>query len=172
MYPHGELMAILVSAAFFALFHENFSQLFYAFGVGVLLGYLYCKTRSYLAVTLLHMAFNFIMGVIPSLLSTRVAEFLEILSTSDSSALLGMLPSLLMEYGVPLVLYMIHTLALNALTVVGVILLIVNLKKVRLQRGEAGLPSSKSAKAAMLNVGVIVCTVTLVVITVSSLFPA
>jgi membrane protease YdiL (CAAX protease family) len=62
--PYGEGAAILFSGLTFALFHGNFNQLFYAFGIGLILAYIYVKTGSYLRCVLLHAVVNAMFGVI------------------------------------------------------------------------------------------------------------
>lgn len=51
--------AILLSAAFFALFHGKLLQIIPAFFWGLLLGYIFYKTRSIVLSILLHMTVNF-----------------------------------------------------------------------------------------------------------------
>lgn len=55
---YGEKLALLTSALLFGLFHGNFSQFFYAFGLGLILGYAYLKTGKLRWPILLHMVFN------------------------------------------------------------------------------------------------------------------
>lgn len=68
LHRFGDRTAILVSAVAFALLHGNFSQLFYACFIGLLLGYVYCRTHRLLYTILLHMAVNLIGGVLPAAL--------------------------------------------------------------------------------------------------------
>jgi membrane protease YdiL (CAAX protease family) len=56
--PYGEKSAILFSSLLFGLMHGNFYQLFYAVGLGLILGYVYARTRRLLYPCLLHVAFN------------------------------------------------------------------------------------------------------------------
>lgn len=74
LHRFGDRAAILVSAVAFGLLHGNFSQLFYACFIGMLLGYVYCRTRRLRYTILLHMAINLLGGVLPSaLLSAQLA---------------------------------------------------------------------------------------------------
>ncbi|MCD8011489.1 MAG: CPBP family intramembrane metalloprotease [Lachnospiraceae bacterium] len=61
----GDRPAILVSALLFALLHGNFYQFFYAFGVGLVLGYIYARTGMIRYTIGLHMAINLLCGVLP-----------------------------------------------------------------------------------------------------------
>lgn len=56
--PFGRGTAILVSALTFALMHQNLAQFLYAFGAGILLGYLYEKTGSIWNGVILHLCNN------------------------------------------------------------------------------------------------------------------
>lgn len=157
MYRYGELTAILVSAVAFGLFHQNFSQFFYAFGIGVVLGYLYCKTGSYRAVTLLHMVFNLFMGVIPAVLSRGVLGFAEKASALTEPSLDLMLP-LVIEYALPLALYLLYMLLSGALNITGVVLICINAKKIRVGKSESALSVGERICAIVINVGVILAS--------------
>ncbi|WP_288273273.1 CPBP family intramembrane glutamic endopeptidase [uncultured Bifidobacterium sp.] len=55
---YGERPAIVLSALFFGLFHLNLYQFFYAFGLGLLFGYVYTRTSQLRYTVALHMAIN------------------------------------------------------------------------------------------------------------------
>lgn len=170
LYRHGELAAILTSAVFFGLIHQNFSQFFYAFGVGVILGYLYCKTRSYIAVTLAHVIFNMIMGVIPAILSPKVILFLVAIQEMSEDALVEALPSIASEYGIALACYLLYLLVMGALNIAGVIILLANLKKIRIEQNATDVPAVEKRKAILTNPGCICAAVLLTALMIASLF--
>ena len=60
----GEKRAILYSAVIFGLFHGNLQQTIYAFSLGLLLGYVYIRTRKLRYSIGLHMAFNFLGSIV------------------------------------------------------------------------------------------------------------
>lgn len=60
-------LAILVSAASFALFHGNITQIIYTFGAGLILAWVYAKTKRIIYPIIFHMLLNF-FGSIPSML--------------------------------------------------------------------------------------------------------
>ena len=167
----GELPAIFVSALLFGLFHQNFSQFFYAFGIGIVLGYLYCRTGSYLMATLLHMVFNFVGGVIPSLLSTKLFDFIESIEKLSGVELMEALPTLAMEHAVPLLIYGLYLMLVSAINIAGVICFIINIKKVRVEHAELTLSRAEMRKAALVNVGMIVAIVIFIILMILSLFP-
>ena len=176
-HKYGELTAILVSAAFFGLFHQNFSQFFYAFGLGIIFGYVYCKTGSYLTVTLMHMVFNTVMGVIPGLLLPKFLEFLEKINTIATSEVgeitaeqIDAVIPLLAEYALPFALYMLYALVIGAINISGAIILLINFKKSKLENACPELTAPEKRRAALLNVGTIAGAAVLIVLTVATLF--
>ena len=64
---YNSRIAIFVSAASFALFHGNLTQAIYTFGAGLMLAWVYTKTKNIIVPILLHMLINF-FGSVPSLL--------------------------------------------------------------------------------------------------------
>jgi membrane protease YdiL (CAAX protease family) len=61
---YGDRAAMVISAAAFGLFHGNFSQAFYAFGLGLAFGYIYLKTKRIGYTAALHMMINIVGGVL------------------------------------------------------------------------------------------------------------
>ncbi len=64
---YNSRFAIFISAASFALFHGNLTQVIYTFGAGLMLGWIYTKTKNIIYPIILHMLINF-FGSVPSLL--------------------------------------------------------------------------------------------------------
>ena len=71
--PYGKSFAIISSAIVFGLMHQNVWQIFYTTMAGILLGYVYAKTRSYLCVFLIHFVNNLI-SVIQTAISANIDE--------------------------------------------------------------------------------------------------
>lgn len=69
--PYGEKPALLYTALIFGLIHGNLSQFFYAFGIGLILGYLYLRTNTLWHGALLHILFNLLFGVMASYLQGK-----------------------------------------------------------------------------------------------------
>lgn len=68
--PYGSGMAVFVSAFCFGIFHGNFQQFFYAFALGIFLGYISYATDSMFCNTVLHAMFNSVSGIIMIFVST------------------------------------------------------------------------------------------------------
>lgn len=56
--PYGSGIAVFFSAFWFAVFHGNFQQFFYAFAMGIFLGYISYATKSIFCSTIMHAMFN------------------------------------------------------------------------------------------------------------------
>lgn len=72
--PYGNGLAIFVSAFCFGVYHGNFRQFFYAFALGICLGYIAIATKSLFCSTVLHALFNAIGGIIMIFVSTDAVK--------------------------------------------------------------------------------------------------
>ena len=61
---YGDKTAILVSGFVFGLSHGNFYQFFYAFGIGLVFGYIYIRTGKLRYTIGFHMVINFLGSVV------------------------------------------------------------------------------------------------------------
>lgn len=162
---YGELTAMLFSATVFGLFHMNFFQFFYAFGLGLLFAYIYTRTRNLLYPVLLHMIINFQGSVLAPWLLSSVD--LELITAPESGAaatedILGILPGLLA--------YTLYSNALLAAVIAGLVLLIVNWKKRQILPAAPELPFRPACKAAYINWGMVLFTLFCLVMIVLALF--
>lgn len=146
---YGEGTAILMSGIMFGLFHGNFSQCFFAAMLGMFFAFIYIRTGKIRYTIALHMIINFCGSVISGAILRGIdfEGFLELAEKNDFSGLLEMLPQL-----IPLLIFVTCE---YGLALAGLILLIVNRKKFRLQPAEVPMEKAKLRKAAWLNVGCI-----------------
>ena len=80
---YGYGAAIMISAFTFGIYHGNFIQFFYAFGLGIMFAYIYCKTGKLRYTVLLHMGYNLYAAlVIPLARKTIPAGVLESIQAS------------------------------------------------------------------------------------------
>jgi membrane protease YdiL (CAAX protease family) len=56
---YGEKLSVFLSGTLFGIMHGNFQQFFYAFGLGCLFAYIYCKTGKIQNTIFFHMWINF-----------------------------------------------------------------------------------------------------------------
>lgn len=150
---YGEKNAVLVSALIFGLFHGNLSQFFYAFALGLVFGYVYVKTGRLRYSAALHMLINCMGSVVaPALLESADIDRLYEL---DSSTLISN-PELLGELITPgLLLFALYSLLLVAFSILGLVLLCVNAKRLSFAPAERELPREIRFKTVWCNAGMI-----------------
>ena len=166
MHPYGEKLAVITSAAMFGLFHGNLSQLFYAFALGLVFGYVYLRTGRLRYSIGLHMFINLLGSVVgPALLELADGSSLEALDSLDFSA--GFDPSSLLTPGnLALGAYV---LAMVALAIAGLVLLILRSRQVVFQPAPLELPKGSGFKTVWLNGGMLLLlagTLALIVLSV------
>ena len=146
---YGGKTAVLLSALLFGLFHGNFSQFFYAFGLGLVFGYIYLNTGRLRYSVIAHMVINF-MG------SILAPELLKRLPTEPAQAALS---PWTLAYGGYVVLLIAGSLT-------GLVLLCMNAGSLRFPAGELELPRGKRFRVSCLNAGmvlmILICTVLMI----------
>ncbi len=75
----GDGLAVIVSAVTFGLFHGNFNQLFYAISLGLVLGFVYARTRDVKYSIIMHALINLVGSVVPMLFAKPLARFYDML---------------------------------------------------------------------------------------------
>lgn len=173
----GEKTAIIIPAFLFALFHQSASQLVYAFFVGIVIGYFYCRTGKYWLSVVIHSIFNIILGVIPVLYLPKILEFLnesqKIIGADpniDSIALAEQLMPFVEQYGTVVCLFLLHSVIVFAINILGVVLIVKNFKKYKEREIKHSLSFTESFNIIFRTTGIFVCTMMLSILTILSLF--
>ncbi len=148
---YGTFISVGLSALMFGLMHGNFYQFFYAFGIGLILGYIYYTTGKLYITILIHAIVNFVGSILSSLLIPSI-DALESVDMASEEALM----SFLSEHGIALLLMAIFSLFIYASMFLAFILPIIFRKKIRLERGEICIPRSRILPVVILNAGAIV----------------
>jgi len=146
MHIYGERLAVFTSALMFGLFHGNLSQLFYAFALGLVFGYVYLKTGKLRYSIGLHMLINFIGSVVGPLFLEKLAV-LDTMETMDMAALEPVLPWLLG--------FVAYVLVLIGFAITGLVLLCINKRRVSFTPAELELPKESRFKTVYMNVGMV-----------------
>jgi hypothetical protein len=161
-------VAVLFSGLFFGLFHGNLNQFAYAFILGLFFGYIYVRTGELKYTIWLHMAVNFI-GSVLSILVLRFLDYESLLAASSSGNLADIL-----EYAAghasSLIVYMAYILLVLGIAIAGIILLIVNAKKIFFLPGKVQLPKGKRFSTTILNVGMALYFIFWIVVIIRQLF--
>ena len=153
VHKYGEGIAIFVSGVMFGLFHGNFSQVFFATGVGMFLAFIYVRTGKVWYTILLHMVVNMSTSVITvNLIEELDMELIEsfavidIYSEESAQLLEQIMPSLLLLGA--------WVLFLIICTIVGWILWGIKFKKMYLKKTEEYV-EKKKLRTAFCNFGMI-----------------
>lgn len=127
---YGNGFAIFVSALLFGLTHANFQQFFYAFVIGVCLGYIAVSTKSIITTTVMHAMFNGISGLLLLFMSVpAVGDYLLELQRGDHTGQ-GVTP----DMPPVVVVYLVYLAAVVLLMVVGLIMAAFKLAKIKKYR--------------------------------------
>lgn len=159
MNAYGGKVAVVTSALMFGLFHGNLSQFFYAFGIGLVFGYVYLRTGRLRYTAILHMLINFMGGyVAPELLEKIDMEAIGQLNTQDTAAL--------SQYYSQLMPLSMYTFLIFVLFAVGLVLFFKKFRKTTFEPAPMELTGWESFKAVFLNVGmalfILVCFASIV----------
>lgn len=149
---YGEKPAIFLSALAFGLFHLNLFQFFYAFGLGLVLGYVYMRTSRLRYTILMHMIINlnggFIAAWVAGQLDPKTIAALQSESASEISQALS-------QQGGTLLLVMVYGLVMLGLIIAGIVLLIQQRKQFVFFIAPEELPKGTRARTIYGNTGVI-----------------
>lgn len=145
---YGEATAVLFSGLMFGLFHGNLNQFVYAFVLGLFFGFIYVKTGNVLYTIFMHMLVNFLGSVVGVLLLNWLGDdFMNALNN----------PADIMTYAMnnmsKLMVYFGYVVVLLGIAGAGIILLIVNAKKIHFRPGEVTIPKGKRFTTTIVNVG-------------------
>ena len=149
LHKYGGKTAVLVSALCFGLFHGNFSQLFYAFALGLVFGYLYLRTGRLRYTVLLHAVVNFLGSVVaPFMLEQSGSALADGLDLADPEALLSTLSPGFLLLG-------LYGFLMLAMAVAGLVLLCLNARKLRFDPEPLPLPRGARFRTVWLNPGML-----------------
>lgn len=146
---YGEKWALFVTALIFGLFHGNLSQFFYAFGLGLVFGYVYLRTRRLRWSAILHMTVNFLGSVLaPALLAGSNMSAAAQADLSDPSAAAAL-------FTPGYVAFLLYSVCMIALGIAGLVLLILRARKLRFDPAPAELPKGSRFSVSFLNAGML-----------------
>lgn len=145
---YGEKNAVIFSAVMFGLFHGNIIQLFYAAGIGLVLGYVYTKTGKLRYSYMLHVIINFFGSIVSAWIIDYGAEDLEKLESTGEIVMSG---------GV--IAYFCYIACIIAVSLAGMVLFFVKKRNVSFRDTELELPKEKCFRVSYVNVGVILFAV-------------
>lgn len=148
---YGAVISIGLSGLMFGLMHGNLYQFFYAFALGLLLGYIYYNTGKLYLTIAIHAIVNFIGSVLTSFMTPILEKLIE-LDTANPEAF----TAFLQENMLGLIGILIFDLLVYASMACAVIFPLVFRKKLSFSKGEVQIPRNKTASVVILNAGIIV----------------
>ncbi len=155
----GEKNAILFSALAFGLFHCNVYQIFYAFGIGLIFGYIYVRTRNVRYTMLMHFLINFFSGVVAAFFMGKVDEnLMGMVVNRDIESLMALAvenPEMLISFYASMAPVMLQSLINMGLTVAGIVLLGLKKKEFFFLPQPQQVSGRAGRKAMLLNAGVL-----------------
>ena len=154
-YKYGGFVCIFFSALAFGLMHANFYQFFYAFALGLVLGYVYYKTGRIWYSIALHAAINFVGSVVTSYVAAgveRMTPALEGLNAQNTEQVTAFIE----EYGLILLAEYAFVVFVFVAMISAVVLPIVFRKRIKLERSRDIAPRKSVLSASFLNVGAVV----------------
>lgn len=167
---YGEKLSILLSALIFGLFHLNLFQFFYAFGLGLMFGYVYMRTSQLRYSIAMHMIVNFNGSVLaPWVLSQVDLDAFAAADPTDPAAA----QALMGQQGAGMMLVTCYGLALIVLSIVGIVLLVTKRRSFEFYTTPEQLPQGLNSQIAFGNPGMVIyiamCAV-LIALTLYGLF--
>lgn len=150
---YGDTVAIIVSAVAFGLFHGNFYQFFYAALIGLLLGYMYCRTGNVKHTILMHMIINFLGSVAVMPVMELSEDFITMSEAMANGEIIDMAAFMRAAMAV-----MSYSIIQYALAAVGIVILVLAIRdrKIKVKKyGEFTIPRGEVFKTVVLNTGAI-----------------
>ncbi len=146
---YGDKTAIFFTALTFGLFHGNLSQFFYAFALGLILGYIAMKTNTIKYTVILHMAINIIGSGLMPLILKLVPE--EMMNPETLGTFVPEIGTALLMIGIGFFMVVM----ILGFIIGGIILYLKNIKKVELVEGQIALAPGTTKTSLYFNVGMI-----------------
>lgn len=150
---YGEKLSVLLSGLLFGLMHGNFQQFFYAFALGCLFAYIYCKTGKIRYTIFFHMWINFRSSILLPLLFKPV--FSLVYSMDMEAAQIELTRQMMENPSTMLLVLMLcaYVLIELVLAIAGLVLFFVFKKYICFYPGIRQLPRKQILIASLLNPG-------------------
>ena len=163
---YGEKTAVVFSSLLFGLYHGNIQQFFYAFGLGILFGFIYVRTGKVKYTILLHMIINFFgsivgMFVLEHVNMEAIMEFYEQMMESgymqsimaDAEAYSEYMARAI-ELMPDLMLWSAYSTLMMGMSMAGVILMLVKRRRFIYKPAEFQIPGDRVGSTVYMNIGV------------------
>lgn len=146
----GEKTAILLSGIMFGFFHGNIYQFCYAFALGLVFAYLYVKSGQIKYSIILHMIVNFMGGVL-GVIMLKITGLMDVLSEAGQDP--AEVGKAMMNNVSGLLIFLLYFLVILAIVITGVVLLLVNIKRINFKQAVVEIQKGERFKTIILNLG-------------------
>ncbi len=163
---YGELIAVMTSSIAFGLFHGNLYQFFYAVMLGLILGYMYAKTRNIKYSIIMHMIINFFGSIVATPVAKSMAELYPQLENIQNGIEVNMA-----EFLKNAMIVGSYSIIQYAMLIAGTVLLVKAIKRGKFKiksTYEYKIPGERVASVAILNPGSILLLVLSILIFVTN----
>ena len=162
----GEKTAVIFSAFAFGIFHMNLYQFFYAFGIGLILGYIYLRTGKIIYSITMHIIINSLSSIlVPFLMEkSQYTEFVNQIAARDFQTALSS------ERIIWIALYMCYSFLFFGMVCFGTAMIISKRKQLVFRSRPSELKTSQGVALSLFNVGSIVFIIASVFFFITSLF--
>lgn len=164
---YGELVAVMTSSIAFGLFHGNFYQFFYAVMLGLILGYMYAKTRNIKYSIIMHMLINFFGSILAMPIAESANELIPQLESIQNGVEVNMA-----DFLKNVMLVGSYSIIQYAMIIAGVVLFVKAVKRGNFRiksTYEYKIPSERVASVAILNPGTILFLILTILVFVSNI---
>ena len=151
---YSQKYAIILSGVLFGLFHGNVFQIFYATALGMIFAYVYIKSGRVYYTMILHGIINFMHGVFPMLFMKKlnIDEILKLSQMDPNDP--ETIKKVIEVYSDPNFLaYLGWVFFIFALAVLGIVLLILQRKKIKLDESKSIIQEKKYIPDMFINTG-------------------
>lgn len=152
---YGEGVAIIVSSIIFGLFHGNLVQSCYVLVLGFFTGLLYVKTGNIKYSIIIHMLFNFTGAFSQAWVLETYTKAMDKLSETLFSASGAQITVAMLGDIAACFSLVVYVGCVLGFIIAGIVLFCVNVRKMKLFRGEVSIEKGKRFKTIFLNAGMI-----------------
>ena len=167
MAKYGSVVAISVSALAFALMHGTFYQFFYAFALGLVLGYVYFNTGKLYLTIGLHATLNFVGSILSSLLQNGLLSMTEDLEKVGDGDATGVI----LNHWPALVAMVIFEILIYGSMICAVVIPLIQRKRIIIKRGEVHIPRGQGLSVVIMNAGMLLMLAVYAVTFIINLLP-
>lgn len=154
IYKHGELLAAITSGLMFGLFHGNFQQFCYAFGMGIFFSFIYMRTGKIIYTIAFHVLIN-TLGSLPAHFFMKGID-IQLVQNYIFSGQIDEYMAYVTEHMAQFAAISIYGFVTIIFVVAAFAVTIVFHKKFRFEKHESDLAGKQAVASLFCNIGMII----------------